>query len=51
MNLQISISRDQAEGLENLITNSTELTQGDFDEIAPVLEQLTQLLENDEWEE
>ena len=50
MNLQISISKKQAEVLEHLILTNDELSQEDFDVLDGVQEQVTQLIENDEWE-
>ena len=50
MNLQISISKRQAEILEDLLLTNDSLTQEDFDILDGVQEQVTQLIENDEWE-
>lgn len=50
MNLQISINKEQAEILEFLMLTSNELSQNDFDIIEAVQSQVTQLIENDEWE-
>jgi len=50
MNLQISISKRQAEILEDLLLTNDSLTQEDFDILGHVQEQVTQLIENDEWE-
>ena len=51
MNLQISINKEQAEILEDLLLISGGLSQHEFDTLAPVQGQITELIENDEWED
>jgi len=51
MNLLISINKEQAEILEDLLLISGGLDQDDFDKLEQVQAQITQLIENDEWED